>query len=136
MGPEGNSCLVYTCMIMPFTFAPNRTRPLRRCPITKVGDNGLVIQLVSIATTQPAEATKVIFIMEFSRLGLIAVFVLLFGVSARANSQRSANINHTNHMLLFLTQCWNVSLFFSIARAHLDLFPNLFNDSLMFFWGL
>lgn len=120
-------------MIMPFTFTPNRTRPLRRCGITKVDDNGLVIQPVSIATTQPAEATKVIFIMEFCRLGLIAVFVLLFGVSARANSQRSANINHTNHTLLFLTQRWNVSLVFFHSRGSSGSAPNLFNDSLVFF---
>lgn len=94
-GPEGNGCLVYTCMIMLFTFAPNRARPPRGGWTTKVGDNGLVIQWVSAATTQPAEAAGVIFITEFSRLGLIAVFVLVFCVGARANI--SANINHANH---------------------------------------
>lgn len=43
---------------MPFTFTPNRTRPPRGDRITKVGDNGLVIQTVSVATTQPAEAAE------------------------------------------------------------------------------
>lgn len=104
---------------MPFTFTPNRARPPRGCRITKVDDNGLVIQWVSVATTQPAEATRVIFIMEFSWLGLIAVFVLVFCVSARANSQHSANINHANHTLLF-TRRWNVWLvsILCVSAAH------------------
>lgn len=101
---------------MPFTFTPNRTRPLRGCRIAKVDDNGLVIQWVSVATTQPAEATGVIFIMAFSWLGLIAVFVLLYCVSAWANSRYSANINHANHKLLF-TRRWNVRLV-STSAAH------------------
>lgn len=80
----------------------------------------LVIQLVSMATTQPAEATGVIFIMESSWLGLIAVFVLVFCVSARANFQHSANINHANHMLLF-TGRWNVRLVYITSQASLHL---------------
>ena len=104
---------------MPFTFTPNRARPPRGRRITKVGDNGPVIQRVSVATTQPAEATGVIFIMEFSWLGLIAMFVLVFGVSARANSQHRANINHANHTLLF-TRHWNVWLvsILRVSAAH------------------
>lgn len=47
----------------------------------------------------PAGAAWVIFTVEFSRLGLIAVFVLVFCVSGRAKSQHRENINHANHML-------------------------------------
>lgn len=42
--------------------------------MTKVEDTELVIQLVSVATTQPAEAAGVILMVAFSGLGLIAVF--------------------------------------------------------------
>ena len=102
---------------MPFTFTPQQgARPPRGRRITKVVDNGLVIQPVSMATAQPAESAGVIFIMESSWLGLIAVFVLVFCVSARANSQHSANINHANHMLLF-TRRWNVWLVYIMTGS-------------------
>lgn len=103
---------------MPFTFTPDRARPPRGRRITKVDDNGLVIQSVSVATTQPAEAAGVIFIMEFSWMGLIAVFVLVLCVGARANSQHSANINHADHTLLF-SRRRNVWLVSTLQDAYL-----------------
>lgn len=104
---------------------PTGARSPRGRRITKVDNNGLVIQSVSMATTQPAGATGVTFIMESSRRGLIAVFVLAFCVSARANSQHRANINHANHVLLF-SRRWNVWLVSittgsSASAAHLCL---------------
>lgn len=47
------------------------------------------------------------------------MFVLVFCVSERANSQHGANINHANHMLLFARR-WNVRSV-SILQAHLYL---------------
>ena len=61
-----------------------------------------------MVTIEIAGAIRVTFIPEFSRLGLIAVFVLVFRVTARANSQHNPNINHTNYTQLvpecFLSQ--------------------------------
>lgn len=73
-------------MIMLFTFTPIRSRPPRGCRITKVDDNGLVIQWVTVVTTQSAEATGVIFIVDFSWLGLIAVFVLVLCVRTHTST--------------------------------------------------
>lgn len=98
---------------MPFTFSPNRVRPGGNAESQRSATMGLVFQLVSIVTTQRAEATRVIFITEFSWPGLIAVFVLLFCASVWAISKHGANINHTNHMLLF-THRWNVRLHYGL----------------------
>lgn len=68
----------------------------KRCPITKPVNNGAVTQSVSIVTAQNAGVREVTFIPEFSEQGLIAMFVLVFRVSERANYQHRANINHTS----------------------------------------
>lgn len=95
---------------MPFTFTPNRARPpegeaeSQRSTTMGLSFNGFLWWPHS-----PLRPPGSFSSAAFSRLGLIAVFALVYFVGTRANSPHTANINHANHKLLF-TQRWNAAL--------------------------